>query len=52
MVIHPFILAIQERAPTIKINAWYLDDGTLVGEVEELQQVVDILVQERDLLGG
>ena len=45
LVLHPLILAIKERVPTIKINAWYLDDGTLVGKVDELQQVVDILVQ-------
>ena len=32
--------------PNIKLNAWYLDDGTIIGKVEELQQVVDILVEE------
>ena len=46
LVLHPLVLAIQERVPTIKLNAWYLDDGTMVGKVEELEQVVDILVQE------
>ena len=28
------------------MNAWYLDDGTLVGTAPELSQVVDIMVRE------
>ena len=46
LVLHPLVLAIQERLPNIKLNAWYLDDGTIVGKVEDLEEVVDILVEE------
>ena len=32
--------------PELALNAWYLDDGTLLGRVEQLRQVMDILVDE------
>ena len=46
LVLHPLVIAIQERVPTITVNSWFLDDGTAVGRGEELKQVVDILVAE------
>ena len=32
--------------PDLTLNTWYLDDGTQVGKVEDLQKVMDILVTE------
>ena len=46
LVLHPIILQIQEQVPTLDLNVWYLDDGTLVGTLEELGKVVDILNAE------
>ena len=46
LVLHPLVLEIQEQVSTLDLNAWYLDDGTLVGTVPELRQVVDIMVRE------
>ena len=46
LVLHPLILQIKEQVPTLDLNAWYLDDGTLVGTAPELSQVVDIMVRE------
>ena len=40
------VLKIAEEVPGLRLNAWFLDDGTLVGTREELELVVDIL--ERD----
>ena len=37
---------IQVEVPTLEVNTWYLDDGTLVGNKEELQMVVDIIERE------
>ena len=51
LVLHPLVIAIQERVPTISVNAWFLDDGTAVGRVGELKQVVDILVSEGPVRG-
>ena len=46
LVLHPIILQIEAEVPTLDLNAWYLDDGTLVGTEEELCKVVDILQGE------
>ena len=46
LVLHPIILQIKEQVPTLELNAWYLDDGTIVGTVPELREVVDIIVRE------
>ena len=46
LVLHPIILQIEAEVPTLDLNAWYLDDGTLVGTEEELCKVVDILQSE------
>ena len=46
LVLHPIVLLIQERVPDLTLNTWYLDDGTQVGKVEDLQKVMDILVTE------
>jgi hypothetical protein len=46
LVLLPIVTRIREEVPTLALNAWYLDDGTQGGTVEELQSVVDILVEE------
>ena len=46
LVLHPIVTTIEERVPGLAAHAWYLDDGTVVGTAEELQEVVDILVEE------
>ena len=43
LVLHPVILIIQSRVPSLKVNAWYLDDGIQMGRRHELQEVVDII---------
>ena len=46
LVLHPLVLKIQERVPGLAVNAWFLDDGSQVGTLEELREVTDILVEE------
>ena len=46
LVLQPVVLIINEEVPSLNLNSWYLDDGTLVGNLEELQTVVDILERE------
>ena len=46
LVLQPLVNLIEERAPGLACNAWFLDDGTLVGKVEDLCTTVDILMQE------
>ena len=46
LVLQPIIDTLEERVPGLKVNAWYLDDGTLVGTLDQLQEVVDILMEK------
>ena len=46
LVLQSLVMMIQERVPRLAVNTWFLDDGTLVGELDDLQEVVDILVQQ------
>ena len=34
------------EVPELKLNAWYLDDGTLAGRRADLQKAVDIILRE------
>ena len=46
LVLHPVVKMIQAEVPTLKMNAWFLDDGAQVGTREELQRVVSLLERE------
>ena len=46
LVLQPLVLKIQEKVPTLAFNGWYLDDGSQIGEKEELQQVIDLLLED------
>ena len=46
LVLHPVVLSINEEVPSLNLNVWYLDDGTLVGDPEQLLQAVEILERE------
>ena len=46
LVLQELVLKIEEEVPTLEVNAWYLDDGVQVGDREELQKVMDILITE------
>ena len=42
---HPIIRRINEAVPNLRMNEWYLDDGSVVGSVAQLREVVDIVLQ-------
>ena len=46
LTLQPIIAKIQERVPGLKLNEWYLGDGSLGGKKEQLQEVVDIILQK------
>ena len=45
LTLHPIILMIQQRIAGLKLNSWYLDDGSLGGKKEQLQEAVDIILK-------
>ena len=46
LVLKLVVDAIEEEVSSLILNAWYLDDGHIIGSKEELAQVVDIIVRE------
>ena len=39
----PIVEHIQEHVPNMRLNSWYLDDGTLVGSPDQLAAALDII---------
>ena len=50
LTLQPIIERIKEEVPSLKINVWYLDDGTLCGTPNDLLKALKIV--EEDELGG
>ena len=46
VVLHPIIMKIASEVPDLLLNGWFLDDGSLVGRVEDLSAAVDIIRQD------
>ena len=49
--LQPVVEQVEEEVPNLDLNEWYLDDGTMVGSVEDLQKVVDVLQREGPVRG-
>ena len=45
MGLQPIVEQIQRECPNLLMNAWYLDDGTLVGKTEDVFKAFTILCQ-------
>lgn len=43
LTLQPLIEKIKTEVPSLSLNAWYLDDGTLIGSVDDLRKAVDII---------
>ena len=46
LVLQTIIRRIHIEVPSLKINSWYLDDGTQAGIKEDLKKVVDIITED------
>ena len=46
LVLQTVIKIIKVRWPNLKINVWYLDDGTLVGSKDDLIQILNFLIRD------
>ena len=51
LVLHPIIMKISSDVPDLLLNGWFLDDGSLIGKVEDLSATVNIIRQEGPLRG-
>ena len=44
--LHPIVERIRSEVPDLALNAWYLDDGTLVGSPEDVMTALGIYHRE------
>ena len=51
LVLKVIVDAIEEELPNLILNAWYLNDGHIIGTKEELASAVDIIVREGESRG-
>ena len=51
LTLHPIIERIKAEVPGLGLNAWYLDDGTLVGPPEDLAAALRIIERDGPPLG-
>ncbi|KAJ0925109.1 putative reverse transcriptase domain, exostosin [Helianthus annuus] len=50
LALHPLILRVQNRCK-LPFHAWYLDDGTIIGNASEVAKALDIINEEGPSLG-
>ena len=51
LALHPIVKRIAEEVPTLELNAWYLDDGTLCDCKEDLLKALSIIEEDGPLRG-
>ena len=51
LTLHPIVEHIKAAVPSLTLNDWYLDDGTLVGPPEGLLAALDIIERDGPSLG-
>merc|ERR1711994_1227579 len=51
IVLLPVCLRIQQEVPSVRLNAWYLDDSHILGRKQELVQALQIIKREGEPRG-
>ena len=46
LVLHPLALRIRDEFPNLDLGVWYLDDGAIVGDVEDVFKVFQLIENE------
>ena len=46
LVLHPLALKIEAEFPNLDLCVWYLDDGTIIGSVEDVHKVFELIQKE------
>jgi hypothetical protein len=50
-VLHPLALKIEAEFPNLDLCVWYLDDGTIIGSVEDVHKVFELIQKDGPALG-
>ena len=51
LTLHPIVECIKDEVPDLALNAWYFNDGTLVGFPEDLALALSIIKKFGPLVG-
>lgn len=51
LVLHPLAERIKDLFPKLDLSVWYLDDGTIIGDVQDVHGVFEFLRKEGPPLG-
>ena len=51
LTLHPMVERIRAEVPGLTLNAWYLDDGTLMGSPEDLAAALNIIEEDGPSVG-
>ena len=51
LTLYPLVERIRAEVPSLALNSWFLDDGTLVGPPEDLSAALEIVESEGPSLG-
>jgi hypothetical protein len=46
LTLHAFLLKVHNIHPNLQLNAWYLDNGKIVGTFNDTSQVVQMFVDD------
>src|SRR4051794_30282216 len=46
LVLHPLALKIQADFPDLDLCVWYLDDGTIIGSVDDVHKVFELIQRD------
>jgi len=46
LVLHPLASRIRDEFPRLNLDVWYLDDGTIIGDVEDVFKVFQLIESE------
>jgi hypothetical protein len=51
LVLHPLALKIEVDFPDLDLCVWYLDDGTIIGSVDDVHKVFELIRRDGPTLG-
>ena len=51
ITLQPVLQRIKDEVPNLKMNAWYLDDGFIAGDLQSVSMALQILEEESPLIG-
>jgi ubiquitin carboxyl-terminal hydrolase 44/49 len=52
VVLHSLVKSIEERVPGLDVHVWYLDDGTIIGDIDLVARALDVIEEVGPKLGA